>query len=282
MCTSPISIYRQFKDGSSKEYLVPCGKCAECRSSYQSEFSLKVLLAAEQANSLHFFTLTYNSDSLPLAISQPESIQAPEDVDFPTDDPVITKNTIVGFVRGRYEHFHDGSHVDFDKRCRPFGDVFGYNICPSLYREDVKNWFKRFRSYCTRQKLKVSFSYAGFGEYGEARYRPHYHVLVAGLDDSQARTLCRLWDFGYSCLKPIPRFNKDGSDAFQLTSKYVSKYICKRSRLPWFVKDGFSEAPRCQSSVGFGKNLDIDKLRPFLSRGGLRPIEPSSPLSGNH
>lgn len=246
MCTSPITIYRQYKVGSSKEYLVPCGKCAECRAAYQSEFSLACLLQAEKSKTLHFFTLTYNDESLPLAISEPD----------------IHGNLIVGFERG-FPKSLINQNVDFSKYCRPYGNDIGYNVCPSLFRKDVQDWLKRFRQKCRREHIDINLSMACFGEYGESRHRPHYHVLVCGLSDSQARMLSRMWIFGYSCLKPIPRFNPDGSDAFSLTSKYVSKYICKRNKLPWFVQEGFAESPRKQTSIGFGKHLDLDKLRPF-------------------
>lgn len=251
MCTSPITITRQFKDGSSKEYLVPCGKCAECRKAYQSEFSLKVFLAAQKARTLHFLTLTYSEKFLPLAISE----------------PTLEGNRIIGFARGISRFYKPGSgeEISFAKYCTPYGDSTGVNICPTLYREDVKGMFKRFRQLLVRKGLKASFSYACFGEYGESRHRPHFHLLVTGLDDALARQLADEWPFGYKCLKTIPRFNPDGSDAFALTSKYVSKYVCKRSALPWFVSEGFALAPRCQSSRGFGRldSSELDRLRPF-------------------
>lgn len=252
MCTSPITLHKQFKDGSSKEYTVPCGHCAECRAAYQSEFSLLAYLEAEKRGSLHFFTLTYNDTWLPVAWC-----------DSSADSP-------------RIESFQRGSNCPSwqleewrENGCSLLAvDYFG-SVCPSLFRDDVKNWLKKYRSYCDRRGISKDFSFTCFGEYGERKSRPHYHALVAGLDDSQANILSNLWTFGFSLVKSIPRFNKDGSDAFILTSNYVSKYICKQDRLPSFVRDGFAQVPRRQSSIGFGKHLDLDKLRPFLSCGGL-------------
>lgn len=249
MCTSPITIHRRFKDGSFKEYLVPCGKCAECRKAYQSEFSLKVFLAAKSARSLHFYTFTYSDKHLPLAISE----------------PTLSGNVIVGFARGVSSVSPVVESVSFKDYCRPYADSCGVNICPTLFREDIKNLFKRFRQSLSRKGEKLNFSYACFGEYGESRHRPHFHVLVCGLDEAHARMLADEWTFGYKCLKSIPRYNADGSDAFALTSKYVSKYVCKRSALPWFVQEGFALSPRCQSSRAFGRlsAKELERLRPF-------------------
>lgn len=206
-------------------------------------------LEAEKRNSLHFITLTYNNKWLPVAWCD-------KDADSPRIDALCRGSDCYDWqVQNWFEH---GCDVELDDD--------GCSVCPTLYREDVKNWFKRFRQYCRRNSILVDFSFACFGEYGERRSRPHYHVLVAGLDDSQARLLSSLWKFGFSLCKPIPRFNPDGSDGFALTADYVSKYICKRDKLPEFVKAGYAEAPRRQSSINYGKDLDFNKLRPFILR----------------
>lgn len=245
MCTRPITLTKTFPNGKVKQYTVPCGKCPECRVAYQSEFAFMSFLEAEKRGSLHMFTLTYNNSNLPVAISTL------------TEDLVIK---VVGFSRGVKQS------TPWDKKCCPvvLTNNPDYSICPSLYREDVKLWLKKCRSYCDRHGLSKDFSFTCFGEYGEERKRPHYHLLFAGLAPDQARIFSNLWTNGFSLVKAIPRFNKDGSDAFTLCADYVSKYISKRDRLPDFVKHGFAEIPRRQSSIGFGKDLDFTKLRPFI------------------
>lgn len=207
------------------------------------------LLEAEKRNSLHFITLTYNDCWLPVAWC-----------DSSADIPRID-----AFQRG--SACYDWQLKEWrENGCSLLSDDDGCTICPSLYREDVKNWFKRFRQHCKRNSIFVDFSFASFGEYGESRKRPHYHVLVAGLSDENANLLGNLWSFGYSLVKKIPRFNSDGSDGFALVSDYVSKYICKRDKLPDFVSQGYAQIPRRQSSIHYGKELDFDKLRPFILR----------------
>lgn len=255
MCTSPITITHRFPTGKVESYLVPCGKCEECRAAYQSEFACKVAAEANARGSLHFFTLTYNDSNLPIAY---------------TDS-------------GHYSAFGRGSEIAAptlrewsQNGCRCVeSKICGLVACPTLFREDVKHWLKKYRSYCDRHSLSKDFAFSVFGEYGERKRRPHYHALFIGLSDDQARVLSNLWTFGFVDLKCIPRFNRDGSDAFILTSNYVSKYIAKRDKLPDFVRDGFAELPRRQSSIGFGlSGLDVEKMRPFLFSGGLQ--DPSS------
>ena len=249
MCTRPITITKKLPTGQVSSYTVPCGKCPECRSAYQSEFAFMCFLEAEKRNSLHFFTLTYNNDWLPIAWCDCNS-------DFPRIDAIQRGSDCYGWQLDDWLQNGCGVSID-DDSC---------TVCPTLYREDVKNWFKRFRQHCKRNGISTDFSFACFGEYGEQRHRPHYHLLVAGLDDSTANLLGSFWHFGYYLVKTIPRFNPDGSDGYALVSDYVSKYICKRDKLPDFVRQGYAQLPRRQTSINFGKELDYDKLRPFILR----------------
>lgn len=266
MCTSPITLTKTFPSGAVKQYTVPCGKCSECREAYQSEFAFMSFLEAEKRGSLHFFTLTYNNTWLPVAWCDWRSLcdehlkaaRAAGD-----DNPSYPKGRIEALQRG--SDCYSWQLDDWSEHgCSAELSDDGSMVCPSLRREDIKLWLKKCRSYCDRHGLPKDFSFTCFGEYGEIRKRPHYHLLFAGLAPDQARIFSNLWTFGYSLVKPIPRFNKDGTDAFTLCAEYVSKYISKRDRLPGFVKDGFAEIPRRQSSVGFGKDLDFTKLRPFI------------------
>lgn len=268
MCTRPITITKKLSTGSVSSYTVPCGKCSECRSAYQSEFAFMCFLEAEKRNSLHFFTLTYNNDWLPVAWCDWRSIcdehlkaaRAAGD-----ESPSCPQGRIDSFQRG--SDCYDWQLKDWcDNGCRAVLSDDGCMFCPTLYREDIKNWLKRFRQHCKRNGISTGFSFACFGEYGENRHRPHYHLLVAGLDDNIANLLGSFWHFGYYLVKSIPRYNPDGSDGYALVSEYVSKYICKRDKLPDFVQRGFAQLPRRQTSIHFGKELDFDKLRPFILR----------------
>lgn len=256
MCTSPIEVTKKLPSGRVRSYTVPCGKCEECRASYQSEFAARCAVEADARGSLHFFTFTYNDSWLP--------------VNFIDYVPELKGFVPIALQRG--DSCYDWQLKEWSSRgCSVQTNDDSTCVCPTLRREDIKYLLKKFRSYCKRHGIDVDFSFTVFGEYGEEKSRPHYHALFCGLTDSQARFISNMWTYGFSDLKSIPRFNKDGSDAFVLTSNYVSKYIAKRDKLPDFVKDGFAESPRRQSSIGFGlSGVDFDKMRPFLFSGRLQ------------
>lgn len=50
----------------SKLY-VPCGKCVQCLKDRSNDLALRVYMAAQKYGSMHLMTLTYRSDTLPLA-----------------------------------------------------------------------------------------------------------------------------------------------------------------------------------------------------------------------
>ena len=226
-------------------------------------------IEADKGHSLAFYTLTYNDTWLPICRTQ----YVPE----------IHDNAIVSRERG--DSCYPWQLKEWSQNgCSVQPDDDGDFVCPSLYREDVKCWMKRFRSYLDSKGLPKDFSFACFGEYGELKRRPHFHVLVAGLDSESCNVLANKWTYGFCDLKHIPRFNNDGSDAFVLVSNYVSKYIAKKDKLPDFVKRGFAEKPRRQTSLGFGalKDEDIEHLRPFLSCRELQTPSGHCPISGNY
>lgn len=266
MCTNPRQLEKKSADGSSKVYLVPCGKCAECRAKYQSEYAALSVLEANQAGSLAFLTLTYNDDSLPM---QHSFARIHESCDVDTGE-VIRKPEFIfdGISRGHVFSGDDGT------LCKPFylgqrvvdGETLDFLTCPSLFRSDVKFLLKRYRQdYFRRYGERIDLRFSCFGEYGEKFRRPHYHMLVYGLSRDEVNRLCQKWSFGFVGVEYVERFNADGSDAFVKVSRYVSKYVSKGDALPWFVREGLAESPRKQSSVLFGRrNLNYEHLRNFI------------------
>lgn len=238
MCTSPISVYRKRLDGSISENVVPCGRCSECRAKAQSEFAALSVLEANECGSIGFFTLTYRDESVPSMYC------------------ILEKGEIVNsnLARGNYGEY----------------DTEHYSLHLSLCRADVQKVLKRFRQdYFRREGKRLDLRYTLFGEYGERTARPHYHMLFYGVSESDCHRFGKMWldAFGFYDMKYIKHFNSDGSDAFEIVSRYVSKYISKGDFLPAFVKDGKAEKPRRQSSIRLGvRNLDIEKLKNFTWR----------------
>lgn len=269
MCTSPITVKNTYKGNfSTKFYTVPCGKCSECRAKQQSEFAALSVLEAEASGSLAFFTLTYNDENIPIAYSRRFKLSVIRDsLKRGLDDSFVSHSKCCAVKVG--EEF-------LDNNTSGVPDVIERFACPSLAREDVQRLIKRYRQdYFRRHGERLDFRFSFFGEYGEQFHRPHYHLLVYGLEKKECQRLCKLWRYGFSDLQFVSHFNRDGSDAFIKVSRYISKYIAKKEFLPDFVKDGFAEPPRKQSSIGLGtRSLDVEKLRNFTSPAMLARLVP--------
>lgn len=260
MCTSPRQLEKKFADGSSRVYLVPCGKCPECRAKYQSEYAALSVLEANSAGSLAFITFTYNDESLPVWYLRPAlvRIDTRSDSDFSIYDAAGT-----GRGEGCYQWQLD-KWKDSGCCLLPFDDDLV--VCPSLNRADIKALLKKYRQdYFRRHGERLDLRMSCFGEYGERFHRPHYHMIVYGLSRDEVNRLAAKWSFGYTNVQYVTRFNADGSDAFIKVSRYVSKYVSKCEFLPDFVQRGFAESPRKQSSVRLGRrDLNYEHLRNFI------------------
>lgn len=256
MCTNPVQRTITYKGNfSRKTVTVPCGKCAECRAKLQSEFAALSCLEAKSAGSIGFITLTYRNTELPIMMSN-----VYEYVDPSTGDFVREVNSY------GYDDFEDAPIEPCAPELKRSEDRFDIYACPSLRRSDVQKAIKRYREdYYRRHGERCDFRFTFFGEYGERQHRPHYHMLVYGLDRVELDYFCKQWTFGFTDCRYIEHFNADGSDAFSKVSRYVSKYVGKQDFLPDFVREGFAERPRKQSSIKLGRrDVDVQELQNFI------------------
>lgn len=233
------------------QYVVPCGKCAECTRKKQSEFGALALHQALQSGSFHMFTFTYGPAQCPIALSELTPEGSPR---------------IVGYSRGD-NGFSSGTGYFYNGIIPVVNDKY-HNMAASLYREDVKLVLKDFRSRWKRLHTEpLEFKYAVFGEYGEQHGRPHYHGVFFGLSLKQAEFLRSLWDerFGFAHFGPIS--DNVSLDVIKKMSSYCSKYISKGVHSRWSFLEGFVEAPRRQSSLNFGDFTEgeLDSLRSFMT-----------------
>lgn len=247
MCTAPLVINRKLFGGSVvRQTLVPCGKCYQCLSQKQSEFSALSVLEGANAKSLHFLTLTYDNDSVPISIKGRDSSMS-----FYPDS--LPRPNVFAWTRcNKPVLAQDGSSNYYTM---------------SLRRKDVQAALKRFREGCRKKNVDISsWKYACFGEYGEQFGRPHYHMLFYNLTPQLVAEFVKEWPYGFVDVKQIPLFNEDGSNARVAVSKYVSKYVGKDKFTHSFVNEGYVEKPRRISSIHFGTDaLDLEELRRFIS-----------------
>lgn len=109
---------------------------------------------------------------------------------------------------------------------------------PVLVPKDLQNFFKRFRSYCRDEFGYTGLRFFACGEYGEQKFRPHYHAIIYNVpskiwekshlftpDGAQpalftSPLLDKLWPFG----------NVVFGDVNWSTCAYVSRYVVKKRK----------------------------------------------------
>lgn len=98
----------------------------------------------------------------------------------------------------------------------------------SVCKEHVQKWLKRFRINFLREYGEiVHLKYFLTSEYGPRTLRPHYHMLLFGLDLFEVNKLCDIWNdlYGFTLVKKLDK--KRGSSF--AVSRYVAKYCSKGS-----------------------------------------------------
>ena len=223
------------------EVTVPCGKCIACLKRRQSDLAVRAMREANKRGSMQFLTLTYDDMSLPLQVRLERIDKSTGEVfhDLVSSPLVRYKGLVeddctkefVNVVRNELSCIRPGSTARVITK--PFfeseNDLYRYEITPSLNRRDVRLWLKRCRVRYLREKgVPLSdFSYIVCGEYGPKTCRPHYHIALFGLSFNEASYLASQWQFGFTNLKSINSFNSDGTNGFEIASKYIGKYMSK-------------------------------------------------------
>ena len=90
----------------------------------------------------------------------------------------------------------------------------------TLNKRDVQLWMKRLR-----KKSNNKLRYYLAGEYGEQKYRPHYHVILFNLEDKEY--IYDTWKLG----------NVHVGDVSTNSIAYTAKYIDKEKRIPLHQND---------------------------------------------
>lgn len=95
----------------------------------------------------------------------------------------------------------------------------------TVWKPDVKNWIKRFRTNYERKTGVKGLRYFLCSEYGPKTHRPHYHAIFFGLSKKDMWLALDDWStrFGYVCAKDVDYKSKSLLKA----ARYVSKYACK-------------------------------------------------------
>lgn len=173
---------------------IPCGKCLGCRLDYSRDWSNRCIMESIRHEVNWFITLTY-------------------------DDANLT--------RGKVYLHTDEQLKDFE--IPHWQEVEAYTLVP----DDVTKFIKRLREYYSRVKNIDNIRYFYCGEYGGQTARPHYHILVFGLDIDDLRlykttmkgdalynsdTIQKLWSNGFAVI----------AEMNWKTCAYTARYILKK------------------------------------------------------
>lgn len=289
MCTNPLFLPRNSKEGRrfhlenvyrsiGKPFYdwiqVPCGKCIDCLKKRQNDLAVRVAREAAARGSMHFLTLTYNEDTLPLQCTLVQVDKETGEVSYPLPSSPLVR------ISGRIDS-RDADNAEFVSVARGIlkdmprtpkarvierpwfeDDSFQWSflVTPSLYRRDVRLWLKRCRVRYKRQfgGSLPDFSYVVCGEMGPNTARPHYHCAFFGLQDKHVQFMAAQWDFGFWNLKKVNAVNPDGTNGFQIAANYIGKYMSKGKFECDSVKCGFAQKPRLMLSRFLGVELPVE------------------------
>lgn len=110
----------------------------------------------------------------------------------------------------------------------PFSVTDDFNDCkPCLCKRDFQLFMKRFRKACP-----APVRFFACGEYGTQTYRPHYHAILFGVDDSVSKLVADCWPYG------MVACGECNAHTIQYVAGYVLKKLVdpkKDSRVPEFT-----------------------------------------------
>lgn len=98
-----------------------------------------------------------------------------------------------------------------------------------LNRKDITNYIKRLRKVVSPCEIR----YFGAGEYGDANYRPHYHMCIFGLGIEDTEIIKENWNNGKRGRKKELLCDKDVGihigEVNKNSARYVTGYILKKN-----------------------------------------------------
>lgn len=261
-CFHPNMIYNTYL---REHVLVPCRKCAACRSSYAVDLQNRIENECRAHLSNIFFTLTYDNEHLPMFYA------------FPSVDGVCFR-AYRGNIPMVDAHGLDLPELDFkleeswymEPQHNPFQTGFGF-----CYKPDIQKFIKRLRIKLVRLYGNVPTSkirYFVASEYGPATYRPHYHGILFCDDKRIAkdlpRLICETWS---NC-------STDRIDVQYVSGaapQYVAKYVNGFARLPKVLQTEFTRpfhlASKCPALGAFKIN-EKEIFDCFVNNNFERPV----------
>lgn len=124
-----------------------------------------------------------------------------------------------------------------------------YDKLGTLCREDFYKFFKRLRHLFPDRELR----YFACGEYGALKWRPHYHVLLFGIDPEECEEAIRdKWKHGNVDISRLPVTEKVAAYIVgYVTKKMYESFKTSKDMVDYYKKNN-REAPFLSCSKGLG------------------------------
>lgn len=137
----------------------------------------------------------------------------------------------------------------------------------NLNPEDMTLFFKRLRKYVNKKFDGKQIKYIYCGEYGEKRWRPHYHAIIYGLNpwDIPEEKIKQIWGKG------IVKLDKGivTERAIQYTVGYISKKIINRyTKRTEYIEKG-RKPPYLRVSKGIGLDWCMRHIDTICEKGTI-------------
>lgn len=130
----------------------------------------------------------------------------------------------------------------------------------SLKPEHLSLFIKRLR----KEIYPIKFRYFAVGEYGERKYRPHYHLAIFGIGKESTESIDRIWGKGFTHIGEL-----NNASANYIVG-YVIKGLTNEKSMTWYKLNGLHpEFMRSSKNGPGGIGLEaIIKIAKSLREGG--------------
>lgn len=157
----------------------------------------------------------------------------------------------------------------------------------TLVKKHLQDYFKRLRislkrsakassGYPARQAASTKFKHFSVGEYGEKRFRPHYHAIVFGLGEAEKELIEKKWSYGfvqignltYGGIRYVVKYMNKQINVINQMHENVLSGALQKDIDAWFEKNGL-QPPFKIGSNGLGKDWCMENRTSLMTDGCL-------------